>query len=467
MSAAQALVDLAREALVGAPVIVVGVGPSPVPGLAELGAQVRATISVVPAGGPPAPPSEAPRLWIEGAERDIFAHVVDGFARAIEGAAPAIERLLARVDPRREAAIVSYLPAPRRVFGGRPWRAQDSALSRALEDKAAGVLDGALPQLRYAALRWPCARARWSAIEAELGSTCLVVQALGLAGGGAGTRIVRSYDEATRRVPALGEALRVARYVDGTAGNVMGVVPPSGPILALPASVQLVAEDGSGAPVYAGNRFTAADFSVAEREAIAADVRGFGERLRARGFVGPFGLDFLRDSAGSRRYHDLNPRMNGAAGLIAELAAEALGRGPAPLPGLLLSGRAYSAAQAEATQAAIAELVRARPRWRIFLACVVDAPFALDAPPVAGRWAVEVDPLRLAWRDAELAAPLDPRLAHLRVSAPPGLRLRAGDRLVLGELSVAPALGEALWRAHGAATPERLVRALLAAGAGA
>ena len=90
---------------------------------------------------------------------------------------------------------------------------------------------------------------------------------------------------------------------------------------------------------------------------------------------------------------------------------------------------------------------------------------SLARPPASGRWRVEPEGPRVTWRDAELGVPLDPDagLAHLRTSAPPGLRLRPGDRLVLGELSVPPALGEALWRVHGAAAPARLLRALLTA----
>jgi len=474
-----------RRSVEGVPVIAVGIGPAPIPGLVEHGASLVATISAVPAGSGAAPESESPLLWIEGAERDIFAHVVDGFSAALASAEAELVAFLRRVDPLEEATILAYLPIPRAPFGARRFWAQDAALSRRLEDKSSPLLAEQLPGLRYVELGWPCDEQRWSGIEAELGTSELVVQSLGLHGGGAGTRIVRGYEDACRRLPALGAGpLRASAFVPGGPANVMGVVPATGPTIVLPPTVQLVRVDASGCPIYAGNRLAAEDFSAAERRAIAEEVRSLGERLGREGFVGPFGLDFLRDREGRHLYHDLNPRMNGAAGLLAEVVdgvdgadgvdlvdcggiGENSGLSCSPLPLLLLAARDYDDSEVAWIESHIAAAAAELSRWRLFVATTVAEPRTIEAPPLSGRWRVDPVSLAVSRVDDALLGPVaadGPELVRLFVSLAPGSSRRPGERLVVGELSCGSSMGRALWRAHGYETPARLADALLGGG---
>ena len=261
---------------------------------------------------------------------------------------------------------------------------------------------------------------------------------------------------ATRYVPALGSGpLRVAAFVPGDPCNVMGLVTDDGEVLALPASRQLVAGDASGCPVYAGNRFEAGDFTADERAAIAGEVRRCGRMLARAGFHGPFGLDFLCVDASTRVYHDLNPRMNGAAMLLAEIVGDMA----FALPAVLLSRPRIS--ELPALEGAIAAAVARSPRWRWFVADTVAGARTIEGVPPAGRWQIAAAGPVARWCGPD--GEIDDEHAVLAVTLPAGLRVAAGERVVLGDLSCTPALGRALLAAHGERAAARLLAAMFVA----
>lgn len=472
--AALRLATLARARLAGRRLVAVSIGPGQLAGLTAFAAELAGVIAVVPAGGPQLPLGTGgdgpPLLCLVGASRDIFTHVVDEFAATLARARQAVEAFLARIDPDARATVIAYLPVPQDIFGARPVWAQDAALCRTLEDKGCAALPSLLPTPPSVPLRWPCTAARWAAMQAELGATTLVVQALGLSGGAAGTRVCEDFAAAQARLPALGPGpLRAAAWVRGEPCNVMGLVTGDGEVLALPPSRQLVATDERGCPGYAGNCFEATDFSADEREAIAGELRRCGEMLARVGFHGPFGLDFLRVDAGTRVYHDLNPRMNGAAGLLAEIVADAEPGLASALPAVLLSqGRlaedlpalseAGLAGELPALEDALVAAVAARPRWRWFLAATLATPRTIATVPPAGRW--HIAPLGPVLRWCGPDGALDDEHASLAVTLVGGVTLAAGDRVVLGDLSCTPALGRALLAIHGERAAARLLAAM-------
>lgn len=461
-TAALRLATLARARLSGRRLVAVSIGPRQLAGLTAFAAELVGVIAVVPAGGPPLPLGAAgdgpPLLWLVGASRDIFSHVVDEFAATLVRARVAVEAFLAEIDPDAQATVIAYLPVPQDIFGARPIWAQDAALCRSLEDKGSAALPTVLPTPPSVPLRWPCTAASWAATQAELGATTLVVQALGLSGGGAGTRVCEDFAAAEARLPALGPGpLRATAWVAGEPCNVMGLVTGDAEVLALPPSRQLVATDELGCPGYAGNRFEAADFSADEREAIAGELRRCGQMLARRGFHGPFGLDFLRVDASTRVYHDLNPRMNGAAGLLAEIVADAQPELASALPAVLLS-QPRLAGEVPALEHALAAAVAARPRWRWFLAATLATPRTIATVPPAGRWHIAPRGPVLRWCGPDGA--LDDEHASLAVTLVAGVTLAAGDRVVLGDLSCTPTLGRALLAAHGERTAALLLAAM-------
>jgi hypothetical protein len=463
--AARRLAAVARARLAGRRVVAVSIGPAQLAGLAEFGAELVGVIAVVPAGGPELALGTGddgpPVLWLVGASGDIFTHVVDTFAATLTRARAAVAAFLARIDPDARATVIGYLPVPQDIFGARPVWAQDAALCRTLEDKGNGALATVLPTPRFVALRWPCSAARWAGLQAELGARTLVVQALGLSGGGAGTRVCEDFAAAAARLPALGGGpLRAAAWVDGEPCNVMGLVTGDGEVLALPPSRQLVATDELGCPAYAGNRFEAADFAADERAQIAEEVRRCGQMLARQGFHGPFGIDFLRVDRSTRVYHDLNPRMNGAAGLLAEIVAGAEPGLGSALPAVLLS-QVRLAAELPALEAGLAAAVALRPRWRWFLAARLRTRRTIEEVPPAGRWHIAPGGPVARWCDDGGA--LDDEHASLVVTLVGGVTLAAGERVVLGDLGCTPALGRALLAAHGERAGARVLVAMFVA----
>ncbi len=446
---------LARARLAGRSFVAVSIGPGQLAGITEFGGQLAGVIAVVPAGGPDLAPETGDVLWLVGASRDIFTHVVDEFAATLARERAAVARFLARVDPGGRATVISYLPVPRDIFGARPVWGQDSALCQALEDKGSAALASVLPTPRWLPWRWPGDVGEWAGLQAELGASTLVVQALGLSGGGTGTRICEDFEAARRRVPTLGSGpLRVAAFVAGDPCNVMGLVTDDGEVLALPVSRQLVAGDASGCPVYAGNRFEAGDFTADERAEIAGEVRRCGQMLARGGVHGPFGLDFLRVDASTRVYHDLNPRMNGAAMLLAEI----VGAGFALLAVLLSRPRIH---ELPALENAIAGAVARCPRWRWFVADTVAGARIIEGVPPAGRWQLAADGPVARWCGPD--GEVDDEHAVLAVTLPAGVRVAAGERVVLGDLSCTPALGRALLAAHGERAAARVLAAMFVA----
>lgn len=450
------LAALARARLAGRSFVAVSIGPGQLAGVTELGGELAGVIAVVPAGSPDLAKETGDVLWLAGASRDIFTHVVDEFAATLARERSAVARFLARVDPGAQATVISYLPVPRDIFGARPMWGQDSALCRVLEDKGSAALASVLPTPRWLPLRWPCDPGQWAGLQERLGTRTLVVQALGLSGGGTGTRICEDFVAATRSVPTLGSGpLRAAAFVAGEPCNVMGLVTGDGEVLALPCSRQLVAGDASGGPVYAGNCFEAGDFTADERAAVAGEVRQCGQMLARAGFDGPFGLDFLRVDAGTRVYHDLNPRMNGAAALLAEIIDGA----SFALPAVLLSRPRLGGLRS--LESAIAAAVARCPRWRWFIADTLAGARTIEVVPPAGRWQIAAAGPVARWCGSD--GGLDDEHAVLGVTLTAGVRVAAGERVVLGDLSCTPALGRALMTAHGERAGARLLAAMFVA----
>lgn len=447
-----------RDHVGGRSVVLVAIAPTQMRAFAEAGAHVRGAIAVLPAGGPAFPAGDPTVLALVGHDHDILAHVVAGYAATIARERAVVEAFLDRVDPRRDAVVASYLPLPHGALGGRNCWTVSSAIAGPLEDKpgaraafeAAGVdVIESIPRPPGAPSTW------WSGVCAELGSPRLVLQADGTHGGGTGTWIV----DDPARVPDVPGA-RIAPYVVGTPINVMGVVTPDGAAVVLPPSVQMLRIDESAHPLYAGNQ--TGDVVPPTDGRLEAGVRAIGATLAAEGFVGPFGVDAIVTADGRPRFHDLNPRMNGAVDSLRVLMAE---RHPdaVPLVAALLSCPPWTDAERVSLEEDIADVASSRPLARLWLTTTVAVPRRIDAPPASGSWRVDPDGPRV---EHVGGSSWGGDLGVLLPTVPPGMELVAGRRLALGDLLCEPELWDALHDAHGDDTCHRLVEAFLAAPAG-
>lgn len=140
-----------------------------------------------------------------------------------------------------------------------------------------------------------------------------------------GTGIIRVESASGLKVPwpvGADGFLSAAPYIDGVPTNVSGVVWHDGITLHCP-SVQVVGVDllTTRQFGYCGNDFDAAcDLDPRAVDGMESTALQVGEWLRAQGFLGGFGVDFLVE--GSRaRFVELNPRLQGVTHLACQWAA--------------------------------------------------------------------------------------------------------------------------------------------------
>jgi hypothetical protein len=435
----------ARKRIDGRSLVLVGIGIDQIRGFASAGGRVVGGISVVPSGSPATEHPEAfPVHTLSSTTRDILEHVVWAYAATIRDAGSEVAEFLDRADPEHTATVAGYLPVPHECLGGRAAWIVDSSVSLPLEGKVGPdtPLAGVVPVIPSVRLPEGPPGDWWDELCSELDAGRLVVQAAGVSGGGTGTYICTSPNE----VPALTGGF-VAPFIEGMAGNAMGVVDDEGITAVFPASRQLLRADPHGRPIYAGN-VTGERWAQEERDAIGDDVRAVGQFLAAAGFFGPFGVDFIRRPDGRRLYHDLNPRMNGVVDSLSRLIDS---EATVPLVSVVLSRPQWSSDEISALEDTVHGAATRSPLARLWLTSAVERPRTIASVPASGRW--WVDPTKVtvsyaggdtgSWGDDQLgpqggAAQEGPgegfHVAELQPTLPAGLELRPGDRLVLGNL---------------------------------
>jgi hypothetical protein len=458
--------DLAARTVGRRPMVLVGIGVDQMRDFVRLGAQVRGAISLLPAGLPPYEPDEPfPVLTITGATRNIFDFVARDLVDACDRGAAKIGEFLHRVDPGRGATVVSYLPVPSSLLEGREAWAQDSAVCQPLEEKGRiSPVEEALPFVAAEVVDLPLTRPRWDELCRRFSAPRLVLQKVGLSAGGRGTHVADSFAHAAGAFAGedVGQA-KVTPYIEGDPCNVMGSVLGGDRVVVFPPSAQLVQFHPSGAPVYGGNEF-GARFRSEELDEITSEIRNLGTLLGRRGFVGPFGVDFIRDDRGRRHYHDLNPRMNGAVDNLSLYLADG---GAEPLRVLLLCRREWSSGEVQDLENQLRSLVREYPMSRYFLTRGVTEPYRVEKVPPAGVWHVSLDgggafePTLTLESERKGFTALSDEECILRPTLGPGAMLERGERLFLGDLYCTPALSRRLRERFGAKTHQVLVDALL------
>ena len=452
----------ARELVEGRSFVLVGIGVDQMRDFERFGGFVRGAVSVVPAGGPSSEAFEAyPVISLTGRTRNIFDFVVDDYATTLMDHVVEVSSFLDQVDPSRKATVVSYLPAPRAMAGERTAWFPDVSLTRELEDKAktSQLLEPELPSMPSEPVPTPLGRDAWDSACRRWGSSRLVLQRLGLNGGGRGTWICNQFDSAVRLVSDEGP-LKWSPFLEGEDCNVMGVVLGANRTAAFPPSRQLIDTGPNGQPVYAGNVFDDA-WTDTELDGIAVEVKAFGRSLSARGFEGPFGLDFIRRVDGQRTYHDINPRMNGAIDSLAFCLTEDTLQ---PLRVLVLGRRVWLSDEVRSLECQLRYATRAYPVTRFFLSREIQERLCVDRPPAAGLWRVDVKYPRLEYVGASVEGSQTPvgDLALLRPVIAPGTSCEEGDRLVLGDLFCTGTLARELRSLHRRDTQGKLFDALLA-----
>jgi hypothetical protein len=458
--------DLAARTVGRRPMVLVGIGVDQMRDFARLGAQVVGAISLLPTGLPPKELEEPfPVLTIEGSTRNIFDFVARDLVESCGRSAAVIAEFLHRADAAREATIVSYLPVPSSLFGGRETWAQDSAVCQPLEEKGAlSPVDEALPFVEAEVVAWPLTRGRWDELCRRFSAPRLVLQKVGLSAGGRGTHVADSFDGASGAFSGEDvDRARVTPYIEGVPCNVMGSVVGPDRIIAFPPSAQLVQVLGGDSPVYGGNEFGDL-WGTEELDEIASEIRNLGRFLGRRGFRGPFGVDFIRDERGQRHYHDLNPRMNGSVDNLSLYLADG---GAEPLRVLLLCRREWSSAEVQGLEKQLQSLVREHPMCRYFLTRSVAERCRVEKAPAAGVWHVSLDgdgalaPRLTLQSERKSFTALSDQECILRPTLAPGLTLERDERLFLGDLYCTPALSRRLKERFGAAVHRVLVDALL------
>jgi len=414
-------------------VVVIGIGVDQMLGFSAAGARLAGAISVVPAGSPPPTVATLPVLSLTARTRDVLVVAVCGFAQTLADHHQEVVTFLDSVDPDRAAVIAGYLPVPRTILEGRRAWVADAAVASRLEDKAGArdALSQAVPVVASERLPSRPDQRWWSDTCARWGTDRLVVQAAGLSGGGSGTTVCDSVSE----LPTLNGG-QVMPFVDGVTANVTGVIDCTGHVAAFPASRQLIRLE-NGRPLYAGN-VTGEPWATDQRPAIGAEVRAIGAELAARGYVGPFGADFILTADGRRLYHDLNPRINGVVDNMAYLLDRP---GQVPLVPLLLSEPDWADDEQMEFEQSLHAAAAARPLARLWLTRTARQRALIAVVPPSGAW--EIDPSGPTGRYLGGAA-LGGTTAILHTTLAPGQTVEAGDRLVLGNLYCEPALAARL-----------------------
>lgn len=365
-----------------------------------------------------------------------------------------VGEFLDRIDPHRAATVVSPYGIPHHTLGGRRVWAPDAALCRRLESKTTrgAVLSQELPWVnaerapRRVSHRW------WSSARARLGTDTLVIQETGSNAGGTGTYICRTIGQAGGAIAALnGTAGRVTPFIEGTPCNVMGYLTARGQVIVLPASRQLSFTDSQGRPIYAGNVF-GESWDVTELTAIRREVEVAGRRLARSGYVGPFGLDFIRLKDGRRAYHDLNPRVNGVISSLNMCAG--------PVMGMLLTGPAWDFEDLVAAQVEIEAAVQEHPmaRWRL---TGMFGRKDIERLPADGNYRLDIEHPALTWLGTEMGPELvGGERVVVQAELFPGYPQESNQRIILGNLWCSLEMLEALGSRFGDSVVERLIEAL-------
>ena len=433
-------VELAESTICSHPLILVGIGVDQLRSFQALGGQIRAAVSVLPPNLTFLPVDETfPVLKLETRARDIFQIVVDDFAQTLSRNQDQVIRFFNQVDSNRESVVVSYLPLPHALLDGRQGWAQDSGVSRAIEKKSniAKIFHNKVTLVPGEIVSRPLDLESWNTLVKKLGTPRLVLQQTGLNGGGLGTCLCATYPDACKVLSKWEEhEIKISECVEGIPCNIMGSVIDHNHTLILPPSRQLVNEE-DGIPIYAGNDFSPflSDDEVAE---ITREARGIGKVLAEMSFTGPFGLDFIRKTDGTRLYHDINPRMNGAVDSLAFYFSQ---NGCDPLRVLLLGRHEWRQADIDSLEETLLHHVSKTPLVRFFLSKRMDREVRTDHPPPTGIWKIEM--AKSSTKDdfvlmEQPNIPVSSRLKEMHVwfncLVPPGMITKKNERLILGDL---------------------------------
>lgn len=374
--------------------------------------------------------------------------------RAQQQEVGSISSFLDRHDPGRDKPILGLYSVDVGMSRGRTAWVADSELAYRLESKSSvgAPLYGVVPWMPAFPAPPRIEDGWFEQVTREHGVEALAVQHLGLSWCGEKTWRCRSATEVAlvlERCPAV----RISPWIDGLPINIAGAVSLDGEVLVLPPSRQLIVPDREGRPLYCGNVVGA--LGDAEVAAVAGHARAVGEALAGRGYVGMFGVDGIMDADGVR-YHDLNPRVNGAMAAYDLLVPVVVGL-------LVFSG------WADASRIASAELeleteARAAPsaRWR--LVQLVDRSGSVGPVPVAGLYRLDPAGPTLTFLEpdadhAPAAARHDVVLIRPRIC--PSTEVQIGHHAALADLWCSAELADDLIAVHGSQVVERLVQALL------
>lgn len=438
----------------GVPLILVGSGLKQFSSLLQLGGSASGAILVLPETfRAPELNVSFPLLQLKAATACYSDLAAWDLAETL-ALEPGVGEFLDRIDPHRAATVVSPYGIPHHALGGRRVWAPDAELCRKLEYKAGrgAVLAGELewvtsePAPRRASRHW------WRSTCGRLGTEELVIQRTGSNAGGTGTHICRTFDQAAAAIASLqGIAGRVTPFVEGTPCNVMGYVTPRGQVIVLPSSRQLSFIDSQGRPIYAGNVF-GVSWVVNELTAIRREVDVAGRRLARSGYVGPFGLDFIRLKDGRRAYHDLNPRVNGVISSLNMCAG--------PVMGMLLTGPAWDFEDLVAAQVEIDAAVQEHPmaRWRL---AGVFGRRDIERLPLDGNYNLDVEHSKLTWLGTEMGPELvSGERVIVQSDLFPGYPQESNQRTILGNLWCSLEVLDALGSRFGDSVVETLIEAL-------
>ena len=432
--------ELARFAISNRPLILVGIGVDQLRSFEVFGGQIKAAVCVLPPNLTFLPFDEAfPVLKLESRTQDIFQIVVDDFAKTLCRNKDQVIRFFNEVDCSRESVVVSYLPLPHALLDGRQGWAQDSGVSRWIEKKSnmAEILQNKLAVVPGEIVSRPFDLESWNSLVERLGTSKLVLQQTGLNGGGLGTCFCVTYPDACKVLSKWKQhEIKISERVEGTACNIMGSIIDLSRTLILPLSRQLVSEE-DGLPIYAGNDFSPflPDDEIAE---ITREVRQIGKVLAERGFRGPFGLDFIRKSDGTRLYHDINPRMNGAVDSLAFYFSR---NGCDPLRVLLLGRHEWKQSDIDSLEETLLYHVSKTPLVRFFLSKRMNRKVRADHPLSTGIWKIGMQKSSNTDNLVLLEQPNIPTSSRLKDMhiwfnslAPAGMITEKNERLILGDL---------------------------------
>jgi hypothetical protein len=413
----------------GVPLVLIGSGLRQFGDLLEHGGVVLGAIFVLPETfKAPELNTSFPVLQLWGRTGCYSELAASEFGATLAREEVAVGKFLDEIDPCAAATIACPYGLPHHVLRRRRVWAPEARLCRRLESKtiSGAVLEADLPWVRAEPSPLRASRRWWRSACRQLGSNRLVIQHTGPNAGGTGTYLCETLEQAAGVIDSLaGAPGRVTPLLEGTPWNVMGFVTAEGQVMVLPLSRQLSFLDSQSRPIYAGNVVGETENAV-EPTKIRADVGAAGRRLARAGYVGTFGLDFIKLTDGSRVYHDLNPRINGVASSFNMSAG--------PVLGALLSGPAWRFEDLVTAQEEIEAQVLEHPmaRWRL---TGVFNRKALAELPLDGHYRLDPGPPKLTWLGPEMAPDLvGEDVAVVQASVFPGHPLEGVQQVIMGNL---------------------------------